>query len=78
MCPPSFIEIASIEEWNLTQFNYYYCHNNNSEDETTQKQDPIPLAGEWDNESLLKVDIPWHKWVQQLVGELRHGVYPPW
>ena len=29
--------------------NYYYCHNNNSEDETTQKQDPIPLAGEWDN-----------------------------
>ena len=24
-------------------------NNNNSEDETTQKQDPIPLAGEWDN-----------------------------
>ena len=23
--------------------------DNNSEDETTQKQDPIPLSGEWDN-----------------------------
>ena len=31
-------------------FNYYYyADNNNSEDETTQKQDPIPLLGEWDN-----------------------------
>ena len=34
------------EIWPL--FNYYN-YNNNSEDETTQKQDPIPLAGEWDN-----------------------------
>ena len=50
MCPPSFIEISSKEEWNLTQFNnYYYYYYNNREDETTQKQDPIPLAGEWDN-----------------------------
>ena len=52
MCPPSFIEIASKEEWNLTNlyYYYYYCaYNNNSEDETTQKQDPIPLLGEWDN-----------------------------
>ena len=49
MCPPSFIEIASKEEWNLTNlyYYYYYCaYNNNSEDETT---DPIPLLGEWDN-----------------------------
>ena len=30
------------------QFNYYNYNNNNSEDETTQKQDPIPLLGEWD------------------------------
>ena len=55
MCPPSFIEIASKEDWNLTNvYNlydyYYYCaYNNNSEDETTQQQDPIPLLGEWDN-----------------------------
>ena len=51
MCPPSFIEIASKEEWNLNNlYYYYYCaYNNNSEDETTQKQDPIPLLGEWDN-----------------------------
>ena len=46
-------EIASKEEWNLTNlyyYYYYYCaYNNNSEDETTQKQDPIPLLGEWDN-----------------------------
>ena len=59
MCPPSFIEIASKEDWNLTNSNctknlyYYYAdnnnNNNNSEDETTQQQDPIPLLGEWDN-----------------------------
>ena len=50
MFPPNFIEIASKEEWNLTNlYYYYYCAYNNREDETTQKQDPIPLAGEWDN-----------------------------
>ena len=32
-----------------TNLYYYYADNNNSEDETTQKQDPIPLLGEWDN-----------------------------
>ena len=35
------------EIWPLS--NYYNYNNNNREDETTQKQDPIPLAGEWDN-----------------------------
>ena len=63
MCPPSFIEIASKEEWSLTKSNYYKPlqvqqqypipllgeWDNNREDETTQKQNPIPLLGEWDN-----------------------------
>ena len=59
MCPPSFIEIASKEEWNLTNlYYYYYCaYNNNSEDETTQKQDPIPLLGEWDNNKEDKIQL---------------------
>ena len=33
----------------LSNYYYYIENNNNSEDETTQKQDPIPLSGEWDN-----------------------------
>ena len=38
------------EIWPLSNYYYYYIdNNNNSEDETTQKQDPIPLSGEWDN-----------------------------
>ena len=39
------------EIWPLSNYYYYYYadNNNNSEDETTQKQDPIPLLGEWDN-----------------------------
>ena len=65
MCPPSFIEIASKEDGNLT--NLYYKPllqvqtqdpipllgewDNNSEDETTHKQNPIPLLGEWDDNS---------------------------
>ena len=49
--PTKFHEIS----WKMSEIsplsNYYYYieNNNNSEDETTQKQDPIPLSGEWDN-----------------------------
>ena len=35
--------------FNYYYYYYYYAENNNSEDETTQKQNPIPLLGEWDN-----------------------------
>ena len=38
------------EIWPFSNYYYYIDNNNNnSEDETTQKQDPIPLSGEWDN-----------------------------
>ena len=38
------------EIWPLSNYYYYIDNNNNnSEDETTQKQDPIPLSGEWDS-----------------------------
>ena len=33
----------------ISPLSNYIDNNNNSEDETTQKQDPIPLSGEWDN-----------------------------
>ena len=36
----------------LSNYYYYIENNNNSEDETTQKQDPIPLSGEWDKKAI--------------------------
>ena len=41
------VSLRYLEKWG--NFNYYYYYYNNREHETTQKQNPIPLLGEWDN-----------------------------